>query len=130
MPGNAKILEGVIVYVIDDDEAVRDSLAAVLETHGATIIALRGAREARNTSVNDHRSVLLIDVNLGDGKGPDLLAELRRKGVKAAAILMTGKIDSRVQAVASHLQVLLVEKPVDGDDVALRMAAMMGPGHG
>ena len=120
-----KILEGIIVYVIDDDAAIRESIGVVLEANGATVMLLRGVGETRGIPIDNQHGCLLIDMNLLDGLGPSLLMELRAEGISAPAILMTGMIEPRHREIAKFLQVAIMEKPVDGDDVAIKLAALM-----
>lgn len=117
------------VYLIEDDEAVRQSIGAVLETHGATVRPLSGAGEARRLRYHEDRAIMVIDVHLTDGLGPDLLAELRSNGVSAPAILMTGRIEARLRNIARDLEVAILEKPLDGDDLAARMSSLMHGNH-
>tara|TARA_R110002020_G_scaffold15263_1_gene54543 strand:- start:222 stop:620 length:399 start_codon:yes stop_codon:yes gene_type:complete len=125
----SKPLDSVHVYLLDDDEAVCDSLAAVLEMHGARIETFLSVNEMRAAQLENRDGVLIFDIQLQDGLGHELLAELRDRGITMPAILMSGNLEKgRLQSLSGLCEILL-EKPVDGDDLALRIAAVLKPGN-
>jgi ATP-binding cassette subfamily B protein len=76
-----RVLDGLAVMVLDDQEETRDALEAVLELHGATVsVAASGAdvlarlRDAPRAAWPD---VLLCDVVLSDEDGREVLAAVR-----------------------------------------------------
>ena len=84
-----------ILYVEDsavDIELVQHKLAgAAPETE---LVAARSVAEARQAWSGDGRyDVLLLDLNLPDGSGLELLAELRAQADPVAAVVLTGADD-------------------------------------
>ncbi|MEF2070150.1 response regulator [Consotaella aegiceratis] len=111
-------LAGITVFVVDDDEAVGESFAALLEIEGATVRSFSSAEEVRATPLDDD-GCLLIDVDLGSESGLDLLAWLRTHGVRMPAVMMTGKLSPGLPAAAAQASATaLLEKPLDSEDVA------------
>ena len=85
--------EAPVVFVIDDDAAVREALASCLprsacgvETFGSTADFLRRARP-------DHPSCLILDVRLPGLSGLDFQAELGKADVQLPIIFITGHGD-------------------------------------
>ena len=90
------------VLLVEDDyvlgEAVREHVASL--GHGVDWMKrLDDAREALATVAYE---LVLLDLNLPDGRGLDLLRELRRQGADAPVIILTAQdqIAARIAAVA------------------------------
>lgn len=86
-PKSANTLHAHLL-VVDDDDALREMMATALSLRGATVVTVRTADEAR--AQPGPFDVALIDLTLGDIRGDELLAQLRRKGSVHAAMLVTG----------------------------------------
>jgi DNA-binding NarL/FixJ family response regulator len=77
------------VVIIDDDEAFRAVARTLLSSSGYTIAgAVATAAEARRSVIDLRADALLLDVNLPDGNGITLAAELRA-AYPALRILLT-----------------------------------------
>ena len=98
--------------IIDDDEAVRDSTRALLESYGYTVRDyacaedyLRGATQPADC--------LLVDQHMPGMTGLDLLELLRSKGSRIPALMLTGRSDPTLEPRAMRIGVKLLHKPVD-----------------
>jgi two-component system cell cycle sensor histidine kinase/response regulator CckA len=78
------------VLVVDDDDALREMVATALSLRGARVTTARSAEQARD--LEGSFDIALIDMNLDDGRGDDLLAQLRKRGSVNAAMLVTGTV--------------------------------------
>jgi len=102
-----------IVYVIDDDPAVRDSLHVLLESNGFVVRSYLSTIMFLADPLPVDGSCLIIDFNMPDIDGIELLGRLRRDGVMIPAILMTGgRISSSLVSTANRSFVALLEKPI------------------
>lgn len=102
-----------IVYVIDDDPAVRDSLHVLLESNGFVVRSYLSTIMFLADPLPVDGSCLIIDFNMPDIDGIELLGRLRRDGVMIPAILMTGGgISSSLVSTANRSFVALLEKPI------------------
>ena len=104
------------ICIVDDDQAVRDSLSAFLETCGYHAVSFTSAEDflVRCDGGNNH--CLLIDVHMPGMNGLDLLDALRKRGVNTPAILITAAANAFLRARAETLGVSeVLEKPIDGD---------------
>jgi two-component system OmpR family response regulator len=113
------------VLVVEDDhvlgEAVREHVAA--SGHGVDWMKrIEAARDALATVAYD---LVLLDLNLPDGRGLDLLRELRRGGSKVPVIVLTAmdQIASRIEGLNSGADDYLV-KPFDLSELSARVAAV------
>jgi DNA-binding response OmpR family regulator len=78
------------ILIIDDDEALRRSLAEQLELHeGFVAFQAEDGRQALEVVRDHHFEVILMDVGLPDTDGRDLCRLMRRQGVKSPIIMLT-----------------------------------------
>jgi DNA-binding response OmpR family regulator len=78
------------VLIVDDDEALRTSLAEQLELHeGFVVFTAADGKQALELVKEHHFEVILMDVGLPDTDGRDLCRLVRRQGVKSPIIMLT-----------------------------------------
>jgi FixJ family two-component response regulator len=104
-----------MVVVVDDDPAVRGSLAFSLRAEGLSVQSYASAAELLKGNSSRTARCLVIDYKLPGMNGLDLLAELRRRHIVAPAILITTNPTAAVRAQAAAAHVALIEKPLLGD---------------
>jgi DNA-binding response OmpR family regulator len=79
------------VLIVDDDETLRDLLAEQLRLHEEFAPrAAATAREGLEAARQEHFDVIILDVGLPDMDGRELCRLLRKAGVKAPIIMLTG----------------------------------------
>ncbi|WP_041316129.1 response regulator transcription factor [Hyphomicrobium nitrativorans] len=90
-----------IVYVVDDDKAVRASLESLLESAGYMVRAFASADEflMRDEAI-DAPSCLILDVRLKGKSGLEFQRELMRAGVTQPIIFITGHGDIPMSVAA------------------------------
>ena len=81
------------VYIVDDDEAVRDSLRWLLEGSGFNVRTFHSAESFLNAYTPGHFAVLILDVRMGGMSGIELHDELLRQRYDLPLIFMTGHGD-------------------------------------
>ena len=78
------------ILIVDDDAALRNSLAEQLELHeGFVTFQAEDGKRALALVKEHHFEVILLDVGLPDADGRDLCRLMRRQGVKTPIILLT-----------------------------------------
>ena len=108
MPANPTI------YVVDDDEAVRDSLFVLFEADGFAVTACASAKEFLEVDLLPQCSCALVDVRMPGMDGIALLAELARRPAAPSVIMMTGHGDVPMAVEAMKLGAVdFIEKPFD-----------------
>lgn len=83
----------MMVALIEDDEAVLDSLSALLRSLGFKVHAHNGAREFLEAPEAQEVACIVSDVRMPDMTGIELLQELRRRGSDIPIVLITGHGD-------------------------------------
>lgn len=112
------------VFVVDDDAAVRDGLALLLDTAGLAVETYDSAAAFLAVCSADRAGCLILDVRMPEMGGPELQAELNRRGIDLPIIFLTahGDIPTTVQAMKAGALDFLT-KPVAGDDLLERVRA-------
>ena len=103
------------IFVVDDDEVVRDSLKVLLELRNYRVrdFASAAAFLSGREQVTVTAGCLVLDIHMPDMTGVELLRHLRSKGDGIPAILITGRRDAATQAQAQSLgAVALLDKPI------------------
>ena len=130
---------GHVVAVVDDDEAMRDSLRWLLESAGYRVAVYPSAERFLNAHHEQLPACLVLDVRMPGRSGLELQGELNRAQTPLPIIFITGHGDVPMAVDAlKNGAFYFLEKPFDGDkllalvDQAMRLAAASadeGPRH-
>jgi FixJ family two-component response regulator len=82
-----------LVFVVDDDPLVRESLQDLLNTAGFTVRAFGSASEFIGSQRPDVAACLILDVQLPDRSGLDLQTELVKSAIEIPIVFLTGHGD-------------------------------------
>ena len=82
-----------IVFVVDDDEAMRATLSSLFRSVGLRVELFSSAREFAQIKMPDVASCLVLDIRLPGGSGLDFQAELAEADIRIPIIFMTGHGD-------------------------------------
>lgn len=105
------------VAVVDDDDAVRESLQFLLAVSGHVAEVFASAAEFLKSEM-DHLACLILDHHMPHMTGLDLLEQLRNLGISIPVLLITGSISPAIVARATMLGVQRVsEKPPNERDL-------------
>jgi two-component system response regulator FixJ len=110
----------VLIHVIDDDAAVRDALAFLLDVHGYEVASYASAPEFLAALPCQSIRCIVTDVRMPRMSGLELVRELKARGVSAPVVVMTGHGDIPLAVEAMRAGVSdFIEKPFD-DAVLLK----------
>jgi DNA-binding response OmpR family regulator len=116
------------ILIIDDDEALRETLADHLAEHGYAAYAAATLAEAEMViNKEDVRlDAIILDLGLPDGDGLDYCIRLRRRGHKMPIVILTGADgeDKVVQGLESGANDYIT-KPFRSDELAARLRAQL-----
>jgi two-component system response regulator FixJ len=109
-----------IVHVVDDDIAVRQSLAFLLSSADLSVRVYESAVSFLNALPKDPRGCLVTDIRMPGMDGLQLQRRLNELGVRLPVVMITGHGDVplAVEAIKAGA-VDFIEKPFD-DEVLLR----------
>ena len=118
-PGAAKPVMSIpnpTVYIVDDDDAVRDSLRCLLESYEFTLRDYACADDFLADKQSGKTGCLLLDLHMPGMTGLQLLGKLRRDGYRLPVIAITGRNDRELKKqVAQAGAFALLEKPMNHD---------------
>jgi two-component system response regulator FixJ len=104
------------IHVIDDDQAMRDSLNLLLMVEGYTVHTHASARTTLDAIQDTNRGCIVTDMHMLEISGLDLLVALNERGVSLPVILITGRSDPRLAAEAMREGAFdFFEKPLNND---------------
>ncbi len=105
-----------IIYVIDDDEAVRQSLEFLLKTAGLTVRGFDNAKSFLELLPQIRSGCIITDVRMPGITGIDLLRRVKELGVDIPVIVITGHGDIPLAVEAMKIGAVdFLEKPFDDD---------------
>lgn len=89
------------ILVVDDDAEVRETLSSVLLSEGYLVETVKTGKEAIGASETAYFDVALIDMELPDMKGIEILRRLKEKQPGMVKIIITGfpSLENAVKAV-------------------------------
>ena len=113
-----------VVFVVDDDQHVREGLAALVESVGLTAVAFATTTEFLRYQLPDAASCLVLDVRLPGLSGLDFQKELAAAKIRIPIIFISGHGDIPMTVKAMRAgAVEFLTKPVREQDLldAVRM---------
>ena len=118
--GSGTGMSGETIFIVDDDEAVRDSLKLLLESHGCRVRDYGSTRDFFREYRKEERQCLVLDHHLPGETGIAFLesgdgANLR---LRLPVILVTGGGDPTLRARATAAgAVAYFDKPIDDSEL-------------
>jgi FixJ family two-component response regulator len=107
-----------IVFVVDDDAAVRETLASLFRSVGLRVVVLGSAHEFLLSNIPDAASCLVLDIRLPGVSGLDFQEELAKAGIRIPIIFMTGHGDIPMSVKAMKAGALdFLTKPFRDQDM-------------
>ena len=102
------------ILIVDDDPEIRFTLEALLSAEGYQVDAAETGMEAIRKAEEKWYNIALLDINLPDINGIQLLTKLREGSPKMRKIIITGfpTLPNAVDALNNQANAYLI-KPVD-----------------
>jgi FixJ family two-component response regulator len=107
-----------VVYVVDDDDAVRNAVRLLFRTADLEVETFPSAAAFLAQADLERRCCLLLDIRMPGMTGSDLHDELRGRGVRAPVIIITGHGDIPMAVEAMRKGAYdFIEKPFDDEQL-------------
>jgi two-component system, LuxR family, response regulator FixJ len=111
-----------LVYLVDDDFSIRDSLSLLIETTGQAVRCFESADDFLNNFDPDQAGCLILDVRMPSMTGLELQEELARRDFAIPIIFISGHADVPDSSKAFRAGAIdYMEKPFDSDTLLTRM---------
>ena len=104
------------ILLVDDEKNARNNIGSYLESEGYEVLLAADLKTARKHLSALEADIVLLDVQLPDGYGPDLLAETAQLPSRPPIIMITahGKIEMAVEAMKNGAHDF-IQKPIKFD---------------
>lgn len=121
-----------VIHVVDDDAAMRDSLAFLLEVNGFQPEVFESANAFLGKALNKAPACVVSDIRMPGMSGVELVRKLKNESIPPPVILITGHGDVALAVEAMKAGAVdFIEKPFD--DVvllnAIRLALETSPAN-
>jgi two-component system phosphate regulon response regulator PhoB len=116
------------ILAIEDDWTVRTVLEHTLKSAGYDIDLVSGISDARQLLAEGHYDLVLLDLNLPDGNGLDLLRDLRKDlGTGVSVLVLSGLRQEEVVVRGLELGADdYVTKPFSPPELLARVSRCLG----
>lgn len=115
-----------VVFVVDDDEAMRDSMACLLDSVNLPSKMFGDANAFLDFFEPDAQGCILLDIRMPGVSGMELLETLRSNGCALPVIVITGHGDVPLAVRALKLGAFdFLQKPFNADDLLDRIHAAL-----
>jgi DNA-binding response OmpR family regulator len=103
----------VNILIIDDDEFVRKTLKTLLIYRDYAVDVAKDGSSGMEKAKSDCYDIVLLDINLPDKTGFDVLKDIKSAKLKASVIMMTGNASPETEENARRLgAVNYLSKPI------------------
>jgi CheY-like chemotaxis protein len=117
--------------IVEDEPDTREFLKRLLESHGATVIAVGSAEEGLKAFCTESPQILVSDIGLPDVDGFELIRQIRNHAsprggtVPAVALTAYARAEDRARALRAGYQAHLA-KPVEPGELLMTIASFAG----
>jgi len=121
---------GTTIHIIDDDQAMLDSLSLLLTMEGYSVRTYESARRFFDTNKHHACGCVVTDMNMPGMSGLDLLAVMKEQNISIPTIVITAVRDLRLSVNAMRQGAFgFFVKPFDAEALltSIRSAAMQAP---
>jgi DNA-binding response OmpR family regulator len=115
-----------VVLLVDDDEAIRRTVGMSLELEGFSVVPASGGRAALEAAARIKPEVVLLDLNMPDLDGLEVLLRLRAGGdtVPVCVLSARDEVEDRVRGLESGADDYVV-KPFAIEEITARLHALL-----
>ena len=119
------------ILVVDDDKALLKLIARVLRDEAYAVDTASTGEEARTLALVNEYDGIILDLQLGDRHGFEILQELRRNGRPTPVLLYSGRADTEtiVRGLDAGADDYVV-KPVSNEELRARVRTLVRRGAG
>jgi len=121
-------LQDPVVYIVDDDDDARDSTLELLKAAGCMVHGFASGREFLEKYDSSGRGCIVLDLQMPDISGFQLLDTLRALGNTIPVVIFTGRTDPITKNFAERSgAAALLAKPVDHNELVELVQSLINP---
>ncbi len=104
------------IHIVEDDAGVRDALAELCQSTGAAVATYPDLRSFRSDGVVSSGDCILVDLDLPDGRGEELVKSVRQSKAATRIIVISGLSSPAIRDALRGIEgVPIVRKPLTAD---------------
>jgi two-component system, OmpR family, response regulator len=117
------------ILIVDDDPAMLKLLERILREDDYAVDVASSGEEARTLAFGNEYDGIILDLQLGDRHGFEILQELRAKGLRTPVLLYSGvgDTDSIVRGLDAGADDYIV-KPISNEELRARVRTLVRKG--
>ena len=120
--------EAFHIFVVDDEKAIAETLAIILEKCGFIATSFTNPLDALEEAPMKSPSLLLTDVVMPALSGVDLAVQIKEKCPNCKILLFSGQAGTTDLLTAAQHNFPLVAKPIHPADLVLRIRKLISTG--
>lgn len=99
------------ILVVDDDDALRESMVSLLESEGYLLDVAKSGKEAEIKLCNKVFNLVILDIRLPDTTGIELLSKINEHSQRMKKVVLTGypDKDTAIKSVNEKADAYLVK---------------------
>lgn len=120
--------EKFLIFVVDDEEIIASTIAAILRLKGLDTVPFTRSSEALETSRSVAPDLLISDIMMPTLSGPELAQRIQARHPNCKVLLFTGEWDRADVEIAAYEQGLtyeLIPKPVHPKELLRKVREML-----
>nr|MEA2797734.1 two-component system, LuxR family, response regulator FixJ [Phenylobacterium sp.] len=107
-----------VIYIVDDDDAVRDSLSVLFSVEGLSVRSQASAQALLDDLPRALCGCIITDMHMAGMSGLELLRRLKVLDIALPVILVTGRAEATLAAEAMAAgAAAFIEKPFGPDEI-------------
>jgi FixJ family two-component response regulator len=129
-PGGRRTGEATVslIGIVDDDEAVRDSLGMLLESAGYKCAVFPSAEAFLASGTLDQTDCMVLDVRMPGMSGPELQCKIRESNSAVPVIFVTAQADEELRTRAMRDgAIAFLKKPFSDEDLLDAIRTVLDP---
>lgn len=115
-----------VIYIVDDDDAVRDSLSVLFGVEGLAVRTRSSAQALLDDLPKGRCGCIVTDMHMAGMSGLELLRRLKALEIPLPVILISGRSRTALAAEAMEAGAAgFIEKPFGPDDIVAAVRAAL-----
>jgi len=123
-------MSGELIFIVEDDDAARESLQALLETAGYQSVAFASGIAFLDSLSSSSGACVVLDIRMPEMDGLEVQQRLNDSGTLLPVVFITGHGDVTMAVRAMHAGAIdFIEKPVGRDRLLESVARAIDVGR-
>ena len=111
-----------VVHIVDDEDAIRDSLGWLLKSRGIISVGYASGEAFLEAYTPEMRGIIILDIRMGGMSGIEVLDRLVARGAQQPIVILSGHGDVPVAVAALKVGAVdFLEKPFNDNQLVDRI---------